>query len=43
MVELIFDDLSVEEGAITALQEWGYRLLERSQRGKDVHLVVEKI
>ena len=43
VVELIFDDLSVEEGAITALQEWGYRVLERTQRGKDVHLVVEKI
>jgi hypothetical protein len=43
VVELIFDDLSVEEGAITALQEWGYRVLERSQRGKDVHLLVEKI
>lgn len=43
VVELVFDDLSVEEGAITALQEWGYELLERTQRGKDIFLKVKKI
>lgn len=41
-VELIFNDLSLEEGVILAMDRWGYEILAREKKGKDVHLEVKK-
>ncbi len=42
VVELLFDDLSAEEGVLMALRKWNFRVLEHTKSGKDVRIVARK-
>ncbi|NOZ82787.1 MAG: sulfurtransferase TusA family protein [Euryarchaeota archaeon] len=42
VVELLFDDLSAEEGVLMALSKWNFTVLEHTKSGKDVRIVARK-